>query len=86
MSSLYEDDGKTLDYRKGDFMKRAFHQNREQHKLTVEISRPEGPYRPSSRQLVLQIWCDREPKSVTEIVGEGASANEVTLQQLEKRT
>ncbi len=46
-SSLYEDDGESMAYRNGDFMKRVFLQSRDAQSLTVGISAPKGPYRPA---------------------------------------
>jgi alpha-glucosidase len=65
-SSLYEDDGKSLAYRNGEFMKRHFQQTRSASELTVEISAPEGSYRPAKRDLILETWSDQEPKNVAE--------------------
>lgn len=70
-SSLYEDDGETLKYRNGDFMRRRFHQIRNGRSTIVEISKPEGSYRPKGRDLILETWVDHEPASVTEQVGNG---------------
>jgi alpha-glucosidase len=81
-SSLYEDDGESLAYRKGDFMKRHFHQTRDKQSLVVEISAPEGSYRPAKRELMLQTWMDHEPKSVAEQIGSGTAATE-TLPQMD---
>lgn len=65
-SSLYEDDGQTLDYRRGEFMKRQFRQTHEGQTVTIEISAPEGSFRPAKRDFVLETWQDHEPASVTE--------------------
>jgi len=66
VASLYEDDGESLAYRKGEFMKRQFRQTRDAGRLTVEISAPEGSFRPAKRDLILEIWSEHEPKTVTE--------------------
>ncbi|MEY2466036.1 MAG: alpha-glucosidase [Verrucomicrobiota bacterium] len=52
-SSSYEDDGATPDYRTGKFMRRTFRQNRKDKLVTIEISQPEGSYRPAARTLAL---------------------------------
>jgi alpha-glucosidase len=78
-SSLYEDDGQSLKYRDGDFMKRQFHQVRDTGSTVVEISAPEGSYRPAKRNLILQLWMDHEPASVTEQLDNAA---ESTLSRL----
>jgi len=68
-SSLYEDDGESLKYRNGDFMKRHFHQTSNDQSVAVEILAPEGSYRPAKRDLILETWLNVEPKSVTEQFG-----------------
>jgi alpha-glucosidase len=70
-SSLYEDNGETLDYRKGDFMKRRFHQLRNDHEMIVDVSAPEGPYRPAARDLIVETWMEREPSTVSTGHGSG---------------
>lgn len=64
-SSLYEDDGKSLDYRKGEFMNRAFKQMHDNQLVTFEVGAPEGQFRPAKRDLYLETWLDHEPKAVT---------------------
>ncbi len=68
-SSLYEDDGESLKYKNGDFMKRHFHQTSNDQSVAVEISAPEGSYRPAKRDLIVETWLNVEPKSVTEQLG-----------------
>jgi alpha-glucosidase len=80
-SSLYEDNGKSLDYRKGDFMKRGFHQVRNEDEMKVDVSAPEGTYRPVARDLVLETCSDREPKSISVQIG-NAEANKISLPHL----
>jgi alpha-glucosidase len=63
--TIYEDDGASLDYRKGLFLKRRFHQMRNAGSIAVELSAPEGSYRPAARDLIFEVWTDRQPKSVT---------------------
>lgn len=71
-AALYEDDGESLAYRKGEFMKREFHQVRDTDQVAIEISGPEGSFRPAKRDLILELWAE-EPKSVTEEAGGGAA-------------
>jgi len=68
-SWLYEDDGESLAYRKGDFMKREFHQTRSDQSVVIEIAAPDGSYRPAKRDVILETWVDREPRAVTEQSG-----------------
>jgi len=64
-SSLYEDDGATLAYRNGVFMKRTFHQIRDVRSLTIAVSAPDGAYRPAKRDLILETWIDQRPRSIS---------------------
>jgi len=80
-SSLYEDNGETLDYRKGDFMKRRFHQTCNDQKMIVDVSGPEGTYRPAARDLVLETRADHEPKTIFRQIGD-AAADRVPLPHL----
>ncbi len=81
-ASFYEDDGGTLNYRKGDSVKRRFHQSRGDSALVIEMSAPEGPYRPAARDLILETWTEREPQSVSIESGTG-SRNAVVLPHLD---
>jgi alpha-glucosidase len=68
-SSLYEDDGESLRYREGHFMKRKFTETCSANQRVFEISAPEGKWRPAKRDLILETWMDRAPTSVTEQAG-----------------
>lgn len=72
-SSYYEDDGESMEYRRGDFVKRRFRQSSGADGSVVEISAPEGTYRPAARDLVLQMWMDNAPQAVVEQVRQGAA-------------
>jgi alpha-glucosidase len=74
-STFYEDDGKTRSHLRGDFFKRRFQQSRDDHALVIELSAPEGSYRPATRSLVLEAWADREPQSVSLRVGNDTKEN-----------
>jgi alpha-glucosidase len=84
-SSLYEDDGQTLDYHQGAFMKRRFHQIRADEKMIVDVSGPEGTYRPAARDMVLETWTDHEPKNIMRQTGDGAGKR-VVLPHLDAET
>jgi alpha-glucosidase len=71
-SWFYEDDGASLDYRKGGFMKRRFHQIRDDRQVVVEVSAPEGDYRPATRSLILEVETEGRPWSVSVWSGNGA--------------
>jgi len=68
-ATLYEDDGATLDYRKGVSAKRSFRQTRDDKTAAIEISAPTGPYRPPARDLILELWLEQMPLGVS--VGTG---------------
>jgi alpha-glucosidase len=81
-SSLYEDNGETLDYRQGGFMKRSFHQVHNDDEIKVDVSAPEGTYRPAARDLVLQTWSERAPKNISLQIGD-AETDRISLPHLE---
>ena len=76
-TALYEDDGESLAYRNGNFMKRQFRQARDGQRTTIEISAPEGSYRPAARSLVLELGSGDEPKNVSLGIGAGPSQKTV---------
>ena len=70
-SVLYEDNGNSLDYRDGDFMRRRFHQLRTDREFILEVSNPEGSYRPGARDLIVESWMEKEPGAVSVSHGNG---------------
>lgn len=83
-ASLYEDDGATLNYRNGNFMKRHFEQTRDRGAITVSISAPEGSYRPAARNLILQVWDQHKPQSVSFGSGAGEKLPHLDMAALAK--
>jgi alpha-glucosidase len=79
-AALYEDDGESLDYRSGQFMKRRFEQTSDDSQTTIAISAPEGSYRPAARDLFLETWMNHEPQTVS--IQTGAGAAKIPLPQL----
>jgi hypothetical protein len=79
--SLYEDDGESLKYSHGDFMRRKFTQTCFTGRRIFEISAPEGSWRPAKRDLILETWIERAPRSVVEQAGAGTGSGE-TLPEL----
>ena len=61
---LYEDDGESMAYQKGQSMRRRFRQSRTDAAVTIDIAAPEGPFRPAARSLVLSVRWDGEPRRV----------------------
>jgi alpha-glucosidase len=78
-ASLYEDDGISMDYRRGVFARRQFVQRREQDRCVIELKKIEGSYRPE-RDLVLEVL-DVRPQRVT--VGSEVLPR-ITLEALER--
>ena len=68
-SSLYEDSGQSFDYRKGDFMKRGFHQHRDEREMIVGVFGPEGSFRPAAREILIETWMEHEPHAVSVRLG-----------------
>ena len=54
-------------------MKRRFHQLRNGGRTTIEISAPEGSFRPAARSLALELWSGNEPKGVSLEIGDNPS-------------
>lgn len=87
--TLYEDDGHSLQYRKGAFARRAFTQTRVADQggrdatATIEIAPAEGTYRPADRSLVLAVRWDGDAARVT--VGDGTALARLSPEELEQR-
>ena len=61
---LYEDDGETMAYAKGEVMRRRFRQTRGEANVAIQVAAPEGSYRPAARSLALWVRWDGEPRRV----------------------
>lgn len=85
-STLYEDDGESLQYREGDFMKCRFSQASDNESTVVDVSAPEGKYRPAPRQLEVEMWMDHAPQAVNEGAGDGEALPHVEANQFAKST
>jgi alpha-glucosidase len=64
-ATLYEDDGESLDYQRGAFLRRRFTQARDSGRVTIDVGAAEGSYRPAGRDLVLRVRWDGEPARAT---------------------
>ena len=62
-ASLYEDDGSTLDYTRGGFVRRTFRQSREEGRTVIDVGAA-GSYRPAARDLILRVRLDSTPGRV----------------------
>lgn len=63
--TLYEDDGRTMQYREGNVARRRFRQQRDDASCSVRVDPSEGRYRPAARSLELHVWwTGREPARV----------------------
>lgn len=76
---LYEDDGETMAYEKGEWMRRRFRQMRTDVAATIQVEAPEGSFRPDARSLALSVRWDGEPRRV---VSGTAALTRYTPQQL----
>lgn len=63
---LYEDDGRTLNYLKGEYAETGFHMEREGNVMTIEINQPTGKFKPVSHAYQLQVRLPAAPSSITE--------------------
>ncbi|HSL21934.1 MAG TPA: glycoside hydrolase family 31 protein [Vicinamibacterales bacterium] len=70
-AALYEDDGESLQYRRGAFLKRRFTQARatdadgRDAKVTIDVGAPEGSWRPAARPLVLSVRWTGDVRAVS---------------------
>ena len=64
-AALYEDDGETMAYAQGAFMRRRFTQSRTATAATIDVAAPEGSYRPEARDLVLSVLWSGDVGRVT---------------------
>lgn len=64
-AAFYEDDGRSLAYKGSGFLRRRFHQVRNESRWSVEITPVAGSYQPAARNLQLQSWQDKAPRAVS---------------------
>jgi alpha-glucosidase len=70
--TLYEDDGSSLDYTRGIYLERHFHQKQSGHSIAVEVDSIAGAFRPRPRELEFELWSGQEPRTVTLAAGDSA--------------
>jgi alpha-glucosidase len=63
-AELYEDDGESLDYTRGESLLRPVTMQIADRSVTIEIGAPAGAYRPQPRRLEIQIPLEGEPTRV----------------------
>jgi alpha-glucosidase len=68
-AGLYEDDGESLDYTRGEWLLRQVTSDSTDRTSTVEIGSPSGSYRPAPRSLEVSVPWVGEPSRV--VVGDG---------------
>ena len=78
-SSLYEDDGESMEYAGGTVSRRAFRQSREEGRCVIEIGNTFGSYRPARRDLLLRVRFAGPPRHVR-IGGEEVGATTTEMQ------
>ncbi len=79
-ATLYEDDGETLEYTKGQSSLRRVKYDAADRAHTVEIGAPSGSYRPAPRSLEVSIPWEGEPTRV--VVGDGQVVPRVAIDAL----
>jgi alpha-glucosidase (family GH31 glycosyl hydrolase) len=62
--SLYEDDGKTFDYRKGEFMRVIIAWNDRQRRLSLRLANGSRMRPPSSRRIVAHLAGTKETREI----------------------
>jgi alpha-glucosidase len=68
--SLFDDDGKTTEYQKGNFSETKIESMDAKDKLMVRVSAPEGLFKVSSRTYNLKIHMNNQPKSISLKIGQ----------------
>jgi len=63
---LYEDDGKSLQYKQGNFSLTKFNLSSSASSLKLSIAKPEGKFQPPAHSYVLKIHSNVQPLSVME--------------------
>jgi alpha-glucosidase len=64
--NFYEDDGKSLDYQRGDYVLTKIDLTSSKASVKIQIAKPEGKFQPSPHQFLLRIHSDKRPTSVWE--------------------
>jgi hypothetical protein len=79
-TQVYEDDGETLDYTRGEWLLRRVTSDAAERAQTVEIGSPSGPYRPAARALEVSLPWHGEPSRV--VAGNGQVVSRVEVDAL----
>ena len=79
-AGLYEDDGESLDYTRGEWLLRQVTSDASERTSTVEIGSPSGSYRPAPRSLEVSVPWAGEPSRV--VVGDGQALPRVAPEAL----
>jgi alpha-glucosidase len=85
---LYEDDGRSLAYQRGESVRRRFVQSRTAsgtaaNQIRIDVGGSEGSYRPPARSLLIAVLTSAEPQRVSV---DGAALTRFSLSELEKQT
>jgi alpha-glucosidase len=81
-STFYEDDGETMAYVQGAWMRRRFTQRHAADTTTIAVAAPDGSYRPTPRDLVLVVHGNGEPRQV---VSGSTVLSRYTVEELARR-
>ena len=55
-------------------MTRQFHQTRNDGEIVVDVSAPEGTFRPHARDLIMETWSEHTPKNVSVKTGDAPAS------------
>lgn len=62
--SLYEDDGKSMDYQKGVFALTKIESSLRNHIWSLNIQKPDGKYKPELHNYIVNVYLDNKPSRV----------------------
>ena len=74
-AGLYEDDGESLDYTRGEWLLRQVTSEFSDRAYTVQVGSPSGPYKPKPRTLEVSVPWAGEPSRI--VVGDGQAVTRV---------
>jgi alpha-glucosidase (family GH31 glycosyl hydrolase) len=80
--TLYEDDGRSLDYQHGKFSATEISMQDSENNLSITVGAAKGGYDVGHYRLVLEVLLDEKPSGVS--MADGSTASEVDVSTLEK--
>jgi len=82
--TLYQDDGTTLDYQKGEYLRLTFSCQRNPEGLRIHLAAPQGNYRPWWKSYEVQIfgWSSGKPRVLLNGKADSALSSSVNARQV----